>query len=52
MAESEQRLLTEDAESDAEQLGYDVKSVSVWSTEPGDLSLKSWKKLADVPLLP
>jgi len=52
VAESEQRLLTEDAESDAEQLGYDVKSVSVWSTEPGDLSLKSWKKLADVPLLP
>lgn len=48
MAESEQQLLF----NGSDDLGFDVRTVSVWSTEPGDLSLRSWKQLGVIPLLP
>jgi len=50
VAESEQRLLLEDAENGLGELGFDVSTVSVWSTDPRDRSLKSWKELAVFPL--
>ena len=31
-------------------LGFDVRHLTVWSTDAADTSLKSWKKLADFQL--
>ena len=47
MADLEQQLLFSKANED---LGWEVSTVSVWSTEPGDLSLESWRELAEIPL--
>ena len=49
IAESEKARLFED---DAIEPGFDVDRISVWSTETGDTSLQSWKKLAVLPVQP
>ena len=30
--------------------GFGVRDFTLWSTEPGDYTLKSWKRLARFPL--